>query len=355
VDHAGRALAHPYTLEPVQWLLLGWLLVRWIRRRDGRLLLAAGVVAGIAAETKFQVLLLCAVLLLAAAACGPRKLLRTPMLWAGAGTGVLLALPTLVWQAANGWPQLRMGAVVTAEAEVLYGGRPGVAVSLVVLAGIAGTVLALHGLALLLRTAEYRFLAVTTLVLFVVFVAAPGRPYYLGGLYGLLAAAGAVGLQRRRQAGRARGRWVVWPAFALTAAAAAGMLVVSAMIVDHGVGEGIAQRTAAAYQALPPDQQGRTAIMGQSYILAAYLDGYSAQFGLPAAYSGNRSYGYFPPPPERDDAVLYVGSTPDALRPYFSDVRQVADGGPDATVWLCTGRREPWASLWPRLRTLTVV
>ena len=206
----------PYTLEPVQWLLLGWLLVRWIRRRDGRLLLAAGVVAGIAAETKFQVLLLCAVLLLAAAACGPRELLRTPMLWAGVGIGALLALPTLGWQAANGWPQLRMGAVVTAEAEVLYGGRPGVAVTLVVLAGVAGTGLALYGLALLLRTAEYRFLAVTTLVLFAVFVAAPGRPYYLGGLYGLLAAAGAVGLQRRREAGRVRGRWVVWPAFLLS-------------------------------------------------------------------------------------------------------------------------------------------
>jgi hypothetical protein len=133
------------------------------------------------------------------------------------------------------------------------------------------------------------------------------------------------------------------------------MLVLSATIVDHGVGEGIAQRTAAAYHALPPEQQDRTAIMGQSYILAAYLDGYSAQYRLPAAYSGNRSYGYFPPPPESDDAVLYVGSTPDQLRPWFSDVRQVADGGQDATVWLCTGRREPWASIWPRLRTLTVV
>ncbi len=32
----------PYTLEPVQWLVLGWLLVRWIRLRDDRLLLALG-------------------------------------------------------------------------------------------------------------------------------------------------------------------------------------------------------------------------------------------------------------------------------------------------------------------------
>ncbi len=247
-----------------------------------------------------------------------------------------------------------MGPVVAAEAGYLYGGRPGVAVGLIILAGVAGTVLALYGLGLLLRSAEFRFLAVTTLVLFAFFVAAPGRPYYLGGLYGLLAAAGAVGLQRRREAGGLRWRWVAWPAYALSAAAAAGMLALSLSIVDSGVGVGIAQRTSVAYHALPPDQRDRTAIMGRSYILAAYLDGYSAKYQLPAAYSGNRSYGFFPPPPDNLDTVLYVGSAPDELRPYFTDVHQVADGGPDASVWLCTGRREPWATLWPHLRTLTV-
>ncbi|WP_231740255.1 MULTISPECIES: glycosyltransferase family 39 protein [unclassified Mycobacterium] len=58
----------PYSLEPVQWLLLMWLLVRWIRLRDDRVLLAAGVVVGVAALTKFQVVLLCVVLLGAIAA-----------------------------------------------------------------------------------------------------------------------------------------------------------------------------------------------------------------------------------------------------------------------------------------------
>jgi 4-amino-4-deoxy-L-arabinose transferase-like glycosyltransferase len=79
----------PYTLEPVQWPTLGWLLVRWVRLREGRLLLGGGAVAGLAAETKFQVLLLCAVLLLAVAVFGPRALLRSPMLWAGIGISVL--------------------------------------------------------------------------------------------------------------------------------------------------------------------------------------------------------------------------------------------------------------------------
>ncbi|MGH3915136.1 MAG: glycosyltransferase family 39 protein, partial [Pseudonocardiaceae bacterium] len=125
VTLAGHWLT-PYSLEPFQWLVLTWLLVRWLRLRDDRLLLALGVVAGIAAETKFPVLLLCAVLLLSVLVLGPRELLYRPMLWAGAGIGALIALPTLLWQAFNGWPQLRMGAVVASEAQALYGGRPGV-------------------------------------------------------------------------------------------------------------------------------------------------------------------------------------------------------------------------------------
>jgi 4-amino-4-deoxy-L-arabinose transferase-like glycosyltransferase len=352
----------PYTLEPVQWLVLVWLVVRWIRLRDDRLLLALGAVAGIAAQTKFQVLLLCAVLLLAVLVCGPRELLRRPMLWAGAGIGVLVALPTLAWQAVNGWPQLQMGPVVAAEADALYGGRTGVAVLLVACAGIAGVALAVYGLWRLLRgddLRDHRFLAVTFLVLYAFFVATVGRPYYLGGFYAVLAAAGAVGLQRRRETGRRRWRWTVWPAFALSAAAAGIMLSTSvdAVAESDDVGERIAQSAAAAYQALPPGEREDTALVAQSYIVAAYLDGYSTRYGLPEAHSGNRGYGWFPPPPETATSAIFVGRDPDDVRPYFSDVRRIDEGGPDAresSVWHCTGRQEPWAEIWPRLRTLTV-
>ncbi|MGH4026028.1 MAG: hypothetical protein ACRDRV_15740 [Pseudonocardiaceae bacterium] len=43
------------------------------------------------------------------------------------------------------------------------------------------------------------------------------------------------------------------------------------------------------------------------------------------------------------------------MRPYFTGVRKVADGGQDASVWLCTGKHESWAALWPRLRHLNVI
>lgn len=352
ITMAGHWLT-PYSLEPVQWLLLSWLLVRWIRVRDDRLLLALGVTAGIAAETKFQVLLLCAVLLAAVTVFGPRELLRRPTLWAGAGLGLLIALPTLLWQARNGWPQLRMGPVVASEADALSGGRPGVAIALIVMAGLAGTVLSLYGLWRQLRSPElrsYRFLGATALVLYLFFVITLGRPYYLGGLYGVLAAAGALGFQRRREAG-ARRRWLVWPAYALSAAAAAGMLAISWNAVRSDVPQSIVDRADAAYRALPAQDRDSTVLLGQSYIVAAYLEVYSRD--LPAVYSTNRSYGYFPPPPESARTVLYVGTAPDELRPHFGWCR-LLDEDQEQAISLCGDRREPWQTLWPRLRNLHV-
>ncbi|MBF6175766.1 glycosyltransferase family 39 protein [Nocardia blacklockiae] len=342
----------PYTLEPVQWLLVLWLVVRWVRVRDDRLLLGVGVLAGIAAETKFQVLLLCGVLLCAAAVFGPRPLLRRPLLWVGVGVGALLALPTLLWQARHGWPQWRMGSVVAAEAQALYGGRPGVAVALVVMAGVAGTVLSLYGLWRLLRAEQlrpYRFLGVTAVVLYVFFVVTVGRPYYLGGLYGPLAAAGALGFQRRRSSGGRLG-WVLWPALALSAAAAAGMLALSVVSAKSDAAESIARRTTDAYRALPADERAATVVMGQSYITAAFIDVYAP--GLPAAYSTNRSYGYFPPPPDSARHVLYVGTSPDELRDHFGSCRRLVDDGEEQAEWFCADRRESWRELWPRLRHL---
>jgi hypothetical protein len=347
----------PYTLEPVQWLLAIWLLVRWVRLRDDRLLLALGVVAGVAALTKFQVLLLCVVLVAAVAVVGPRELLRTRLLWVGAGIAALLAAPTLVWQYIHGWPQLRMAPVVAGEAEALYGGRPGIAMQMIVFAGVAGAALVLYGLWRLFRDDElhdYRFIGVAFVVLYVVFVATAGRPYYLAGLYAPLAAAGALGLQRRREAGPSRWRWLIWPGYALSAALAVGILVLSVTIVRSDVGEQIAQRTADAFRALPPAQRDRTAVFGESYIVAAYLDGYSERYQLPEAYSTNRSYGYFPPPPADHDTVLYVGREPGALGAYFADTRRVGDVGEDMHAYLLTGQRQSWDDIWPRVRTLTV-
>lgn len=356
VSFAGHWLT-PYTLEPLGWLLLVWLVVRWLRLRDDRLLLALGAVAGLAAMTKFQVLLLCGVMLLAALAVGPRALLRRPLLWAGVGVGAAITAPTLWWQARHGWPQLKMAEVVASESGPLYGGRGGSAVQLIVFAGVIGAALALYGLVRLVRDrtlADYRFLGVTFVVLYVLFVATAARPYYLCGLFPPLAAVGALSLQRRREAGHSRWRLVAWPACVLSAALAAAAIALSITIGREGTDEQIAQRTAAAYARLPAGQREHTAIVGESYIVAAFLDGYSDKYQLPAAFSPTRSYGYFPAPAPDVDTVLFIGEEPVRLRPFFTHVRNVGGITDDLSAWLLTGRAEPWDSLWPKIRTLSV-
>lgn len=91
--------------------------------------------------------------------------------------------------------------------------------------------------------------------------------------------------------------------------------ILSVSITRSDAGERIAQQTADAYRALPQAQRERTVVLGESYIVAAYLDGHSKRFALPESYSTNRSYGYFPAPPADHDTVLYIGRDPTALRP----------------------------------------
>jgi hypothetical protein len=75
--------------------------------------------------------------------------------------------------------------------------------------------------------------------------------------------------------------------------------VVSVSITRSDVGENIARRTADVYDALPASQRDRTVIVGESYIVAAFLDGVAPKYHLPTSYSTGRSYGYFPPPAAR--------------------------------------------------------
>ncbi|GAA2810714.1 glycosyltransferase family 39 protein [Saccharopolyspora taberi] len=350
----------PYTFEPTLWLLLTWLLVRWIRlhhdgRPDDRLLLAAGAVTGLTLQTKFQILILGAALLLTMLVFGPRRQLARPMLLAAAAIAVLIALPTLIWQANHDWPQLRMGPVVAQETPVLSGGRLGTAASTLLYAGIAGAPLLCYGVWRLVTAAEmrmYRFLGVTTVLLYVFFVATAARPYYLLGLYGVAFAAGAVGLQRRREVKRARLRWVAWPAFGLSAAAALGVVWLSIGFTSSLLGitsPTLVADAGHAYNALPEQTRSHTAILTQNYVAASYLDVLGSENGLPRAFSPHRGYGYFPPPDEAAQHVLYVGSDPGALREHFTEVEQLPG---NTAMWFLSGKQESWAVLWPEVRHL---
>ncbi|WP_033374517.1 ArnT family glycosyltransferase [Actinopolyspora halophila] len=365
----GRLLG-TMTFDPILWTLLTWLLVRWVRlrkagRTDDRLLLWAGVVTAAAIQIKFLVLGFWVALGIAVLLVGPRELLARGKLWIGAGIAVLTTIPTLIWQARHDWPQLGMSGVVNGESQ--YDGMALLGRWLA-LSGVVGAVLLCYGLARLLTepsSRPYRFIGVTCCVLAVIFLSTGAREYYMVGLYPVLFAAGAVGLQRSRE--QARRPWasrLTWPAYGLSAAVCLTSLTPAPVVTLPGILANntgrewpvITHDVAAELRALPETRRQRTTVLASSYWTAGALHHFGPEHGLPEIYSGSRGYGYFGRPPENSQATLYVGGSRASLLRFFGEVKRVDTAGyahepsKSRAVWLAEQRKLPWSEIWPRLR-----
>lgn len=77
--------------------------------------LGAGVAAGLGLENDNLMLLLLAGLAIGLLVSPHRQVLRTRWPWAGAAIAVVIWAPNLIWQAANGWPELAMAAALRHE------------------------------------------------------------------------------------------------------------------------------------------------------------------------------------------------------------------------------------------------
>jgi hypothetical protein len=359
------------TFDPVLWIALTWLLLRWVRTRDDRLLLAAGVVTAVALQVKFLVVGFWAVAVVAVLVCGPRELLRRPALWAGGAIAALATTPTLLWQAQNGWPQLAMGRVIAGESVYAGGVLWFLPLGFVGAGVLVGSVLGVVGIARLLATPEHRFLALSALGVAVLFMLVGGRPYYVAGVLPLLWAAGAV---RAEQPGASVWwRWVpTWPNYAITAAALLALNVLPIAPVsahaDQPLQIGNFQRDEIgwpemvpdvqdAFRALPPALARDAVVVTGDYWSLSALQHFAPE--LPS-YGFHRGAAWFGTPPEDSGAVVLVGD-PTALAPAFARVTQVgvldndqrvanlAQGTP---IFLLEGRQVPWSQLWESVRHL---
>ncbi|WP_245645260.1 ArnT family glycosyltransferase [Pseudonocardia acaciae] len=374
---AGHLLSAP-TVDAFLWAVCTWLLARWVRTRDDRLLLWLGLVTAVGLQARYLIAAFWAVVVVAVLTVGPRELGARPRLWLAGGFALVTAVPVLVWQARHGWPQLALNGRLAAEQEAL-GGASTFLPLVLVCAGIgAGALGACYGAARLLRAPElrpYAFLGWTAIGVTGLFVLADGRAYYVAGMFPVLWAAAAVEVERGRLPRLFR--WVPrWPVLALSALLALPVLPVGPVSwLDHDrplvgpsprLGEvgwpELADTVADAYLTVPSSAWPGLVIVTENYREAAALDRFGPARGLPEVYSGHRGYWYFGSPrDDGSDAVLFVGD-PSAIRPYFGAVRRLAtvdtsalgartplDGTP---IWLATDRRDSWARIWPALRHL---
>jgi 4-amino-4-deoxy-L-arabinose transferase-like glycosyltransferase len=356
------------SLDLIVWPAALLFVLRAVLRDDGRWWLAAGAVIGASTLNKLLVVILMVGIGLGLALCGPRRWFASGWLWGGVALAGLLAVPSVLYQAANGWPQLAMGAALgenNAE-EVRIMMWP-------MLALLVGPVLAvfwLLALAALFRRPAWRplrFLAVAFGVVVVFVFSAGTQFYYTAGILATLTAMGAVvAAEWARTRGR---RWAVAVLLAVNAVACAiaslpvlpvdlfgatGLANVNSAAADQVGWERYVEQVADAAASADVD-----AIIASNYGEAGALDRFGER--LPPVFSGHNALWDLGRPTEDAQTVLIVGRQALRAKEWFADCEVVDEldnevgvdtEEEEAPVAVCSAPTAPWSALWDRFRHL---
>ncbi|WP_426509883.1 ArnT family glycosyltransferase [Dactylosporangium sp. McL0621] len=358
----------------VMWLLVILSLMRALLRDSPRYFLWAGLFAGIALYNKHLVILLLLTFAAGLLTVGPRGVLVSKWLWAGAGIAVLVGLPNLLYQIANDFPQIHMaGALAENKGD---DARITLLPLQLLWLGPFFVPVWVAGLVTLWRRPELRpvraFAVAYPLMLVLLFVVA-GQPYYSFGLLAALFAIGAVPTVRWLGDRTAR-RWLLGAAVVVNC----GVAIVSSLPVlpigvvgdtpvpamNQGISDEIGwpryvAQVKAVYDALPAEDKPRTVLLTGNYGEAGSLDRYGKPLGLPDVYSGQNELWYLGPPPESATVVVLVSQGDPARSKAFGSCEERAhlDNGygvdneeQTARVYVCRDRTGTWAELWPRFQ-----
>ena len=367
------------TTEPdlLAWAIILWLLLKLLAGGDRRLWLAVGIVAGIALENKDTILFLGAGLAVGLVLTRRWDVLRSPWPWAAVAIALLLWVPNLVWEAANGWPQLTMASAISQYAD---DNRGQIVPLLWLFTGPLLFPVSAAGLLWFLRTraaAPWRAIGIAALTALAIVVISGGKAYYVIGTAPVFMAAGSILLDRWL----ARGHFRIKAASFTTAAVLSGALIVyltlpilplatyakwtlPATVPDVANTVGWPQFVATVegvVAALPADERAHAVILTNDYSEASPL--ILLGTGLPPVYSGHNAYWDWGPPPADRTVVVHVGDwRPADYGDYFTGCRDVAhidnglgiqNGEQGGAVTVCTGLRASWAAMWPALRTIS--
>jgi hypothetical protein len=375
------------TFEPVAWTVCSFLLTRCIVHDDRRAILWAGVAVGIAMEAKYGVAMWLIGLAIGIVATPARRVLLWPQCWMAAGLAILLAAPSLIWQATHDWPFFS-AVFQPAVAGRTYLGTPlQFAIRQIIALNPLLAPLWIAGLVapfLLDHLKSVRFLSIAAAVATLIDYGGGGKDYYLFPLYPTLMAVGAVAF-----GSMARTTAAVWlaAAFAVSAAMAPAVLPIlepdtlahyldvtrlrpppnerAAMgapltqVFSDEIGwRDLERQVAAVYRSLPEDDRRQTAIIASNYGEAAAIDFYGRSDGLPPVLSGENEYFLWGTHGFDGDIVIHVNGDPQRWRRLCNSVETLATFGVSYAmpyesgrpIFVCRGLRPAMAQIWPRFK-----
>ena len=371
-----------------------YLLIKLLKNDNPKLWIYIGILFGIGLENKYSFLFLGFGFAIALLLTNRRKDLLSKYLWIGAGLAVLLFLPHIIWQIKNHYPTLDF-----IHNAALYKNRPMSfgeffkssidemnPVNIILLAA------ALYYLFINKDGRKFIFAGIAYVAVFLVFVFNNGKPYYMGILYPMILAAGAVGIDYIIT--RYLRKWVRYillivllPVYLVAVPFAIPVLSVDSFInLTRSLGkvpknaerselgllpqffsdrfgwEDMVQKTALAYNKLSPEEKKHTIIFGQNYGEAGAVEYYSEIYGLQSVpvVSSHNSYwmwGYPDMAKDTNTVWIVIGSNYKDNSKFFESVEFAAShkskyGMPfeNVDIFICKKPKMPVDKIWDRIK-----
>jgi hypothetical protein len=375
------------TFEPLAWTTVAYCLARAAILDDRGSLLWAGFAGGLAMEAKYALPLWLFSLAVAMLLFPQRRLYRYRELWFGFAIAFIIAIPSVIWQAAHAFPFVEL--VHNAGGKDLAASPIAFVLNQILVFNPLFAPLWLAGLVapfVMRDLRAVRFIAVAFAISAAAIIAGHGKDYYLAPAYPALLAIGGVAFaQLVRNALLRVGYLAVAVLFSLIAAPLALPILspdalgayqqrmhlrsdtqekgdrgdaLPSLFADMLGWHDFVHQVGVAYDALPSADRERTSILVDNYGEAAALEIYGATYHLPPPLSGHNQYFFWGLRGQLPVNVLRVRFQPEVLRPHCIQMHEFgtthsryARGFENKrTIAFCRGFHPPLSSLWPALK-----
>ena len=353
------------TFDYLLWTIALYLIVGLLDGDNPRRWLLVGLVFGVGMQNKHLIGLLAVAILIGILATERRRLLASPWPWLGSGIAMLIALPNILWQMANDWPQLEMARALAERSA----GPIAFVLEQIGLLSIVLIVPAAIGWWQLTTSRDmrqWRPIGIAAAVLFVFFLLTGGKSYYQAGIYPVLLAAASRWFDHLSQS-RQKG-WFAAAGIGIAVGAFIALPLVPASFVSNvdatgELGESVGwpeliDQIDDVYLSIPEALRSETVIFTGSYGEAGAVDTLGPERGLPPASSGHNSYWSWGPP-EQHGPIIGVGGIGSILSLICPGSEQVGEiSNPYGVnneenglpLWLCLDPDRQLSDIWPQVK-----
>lgn len=348
------ALFQPVVFDQLWWTLGFFALLKVAQSSERRWWLLLGIAGGLGLLTKFSILFFGFGVLAGLVLSAQRRALGTPWPYVAVLIALIVGSPTLVGQIQRDFPVVdHMHDLQSAQLERLS--AIDFLTGQVLMLGPA-VLLAAAGLCYLLRAEAmraYRVLGWGCVAAFLILLALHGKPYYIGPIYPMLFAAGAVALtaaptrlERLFHFGVVAlivafgvltlpfGLPILPPAPMARFSAAIG--VRSAVTTNRGEELALPQdyadmlgweeqvaAVARVYDGLPAEKRAQAIVLAGNYGEAGALNFFGPRYRLPRAATLSENHWFFAPSDPPGEVAVALGLSPESLARFFKSVNVV--------------------------------